>query len=170
MQSQSPYLGEAEEAGHGQNSSLCGEEQRCGHQWKPAVLPQAVGATSPLGFPERAWLQSLGLQDCERRLCFFSLFFFKCFIYLFTYYWRHCEAFEILVPFSSVQFSHSVTSNSLQLHEMQHARLPCPSPTPGACSNSCTSSQWCHPTISSSVIPFASCLQSFPASGSFSMS
>ena len=89
---------------------------------------------------------------------------------MFTYYWRHCEAFEILVPFSSVQFSHSVTSNSLQLHEMQHARLPCPSPTPGACSNSCTSSQWCHPTISSSVIPFASCLQSFPASGSFPMS
>ena len=66
-----------------------------------------------------------------------------------------------------VQFGRSVTSNYLQLHEMQHARLPCPSPTPGACSNSCTSSQWCHPTISSSVIPFASCLQSFPASGSF---
>ena len=70
----------------------------------------------------------------------------------------------------SVQFNHSVVSNSLQPHGLQHARLPCPSPTPGACSNSCSSSQWCHPTISLSVVPFSSCLQSFPASGSFSMS
>ena len=53
---------------------------------------------------------------------------------------------------------------------LQHARLPCPSPNPGACSNSCPSSRWCHPTISSSVVPFSSCLQSFPASGSFPMS
>ena len=58
-------------------------------------------------------------------------------------------------------------SNSLQPHGLLHARLPCPSPTPGACSNSCPSSRWCHPTISSSVVPFSSCLQSFPASGSF---
>ena len=58
-------------------------------------------------------------------------------------------------------------SNSLQSHGLQHARLPCPSPTPGASSNSCPLSRWCHPTISSSVIPFSSCLQSFPASGSF---
>ena len=70
----------------------------------------------------------------------------------------------------SVQFSHSVMSNSFQPHGLQHARLPCPSLTPGACSNSCPSSWWCHPTISSSVIPFSSCLQSFPASGSFPMS
>ena len=68
------------------------------------------------------------------------------------------------------QFSHSVVSDSLRLHGLQHARLPCPSTTPGAYSNSCPSSQWCHPTISSSVIPFSSCLQSFPASGSFQMS
>ena len=67
----------------------------------------------------------------------------------------------------SVQFSHSVVSNSLWPHGLQHARLPCPSPTPRPCSNSCPSSQWCHPTISSSVDPFSSCLQSFPASGSF---
>ena len=66
----------------------------------------------------------------------------------------------------SVQFSHSVVSNSFWLHGLQHARPPCPSPTPGACSNSCLS-QWCHPTISSSVVPFPSCLQSFSASGSF---
>ena len=72
--------------------------------------------------------------------------------------------------FSSVQFSHSVVSDSLRPHESQHARPPCPSPTPRACSNSCPSSQWCHPTISSTVIPFFSCVQSFPASGSFPMS
>ena len=69
--------------------------------------------------------------------------------------------------FSSVQFSFSVVSDSLQPHGLQHARPPCRSPTPGACSNLCPSSQWCHPTVSSSVIPFSFCLQSFPASGSF---
>ena len=66
----------------------------------------------------------------------------------------------------SVQFGHSVISNSLRPHGLQHVRLPCPSPTPGAYSNSCPLSRWCHPTISSSVIPFSSRLQSFPASGS----
>ena len=70
----------------------------------------------------------------------------------------------------SVPFSHSVVSDSLQPYGLQHARLPCPSPTPGACSNSCPSSRWCHPTISSSVFPLSSCLQSFPASGPFLMS
>ena len=70
----------------------------------------------------------------------------------------------------SVQFSLSVVSDSLWPHGLQHARPPCPSPTPGAYSNSCPLSQWCHPTISSSVIPFSSCPQSFPASGSFPMS
>ena len=70
----------------------------------------------------------------------------------------------------SVQFSHSVVSSSLPPHGLQHARLPCPSPTRRACSNSCPMSQWCHPTISSSAVPFSSCLQSFPASGSFQMS
>ena len=72
--------------------------------------------------------------------------------------------------FNSVQFSHSVTSDSLQPHGLQHTRLPCPSPTPRAYSNSCPLSQWCHPTISFSVIPFSSSLQLFPASGSFPMS
>ena len=71
--------------------------------------------------------------------------------------------------FSSVQFSRSVLSDSLWLHELQHARPPCPSPTPGVYSNSCPLSRWCHPTISSSVVLFYSCLQSFPASGSFPM-
>ena len=67
-------------------------------------------------------------------------------------------------------FSHSVLSDYLWPHGLQHARLPCPSPSPGACSNSCLLSQWCHLTISFSVIPFSSCFQSFPASGSFPMS
>ena len=71
---------------------------------------------------------------------------------------------------SSVQFSHSVVSDSLQPHESQHARPPCPSPTPRVYSNSWPQSQWCHPAISSSVIPFSSCPQSLPASGSFPMS
>ena len=70
----------------------------------------------------------------------------------------------------TVQFSRSVVSNSLRPHGLQHARPPCPSPTPGVYSNSCLLSQWCHPTISSSVIPSFSCLQSFPASGSFAVS
>ena len=71
---------------------------------------------------------------------------------------------------SSVQFSRSVMSYSLWPRGVQHARLPCPSSTSGACSNSCPLSWWCHPTISSSVFPSSSCLQSFPASGSFPMS
>ena len=75
------------------------------------------------------------------------------------------------LPFPSrVQFSCSVLSNSLQPHGLQHARPPCPSPTPGVYSNSCPLSWWCHPTISPSVIPCSSCLQSFPESGSFQMS
>ena len=70
----------------------------------------------------------------------------------------------------SVQFCHSVLSDSLQPHELQHARPPCPSPTPRVYPNSCPSSWWCHPAISSSVVPFSSCPQSFPASGSFPIS
>ena len=80
------------------------------------------------------------------------------------------EYFSLLWPPSSVQFSHSVMSNSLWPHESQHARHPYPSPTPRVYSNSCPSSWWCHPAISSSVIPFSSCPQSLPASGSFPMS
>ena len=72
--------------------------------------------------------------------------------------------------YDSVQFSRSVVSDSLWPHELQHARSPCPSPTPEVYSNSCPSSQWCHPAISSSVVPFSSCPQSLQVSGSFSMS
>ena len=86
--------------------------------------------------------------------------------HLFPYqhmFWEHDQ-------FSSVWFSRSVVSNSLTPHESQHTRPPCPSPTPGAHSNSRPSSQWCHPAISSSVVPFSSCPQSLPASVSFPMS
>ena len=76
---------------------------------------------------------------------------------------------KFILPLVSYQFSYSVVSNSLQPHGLQHARPPCPSPTAGACSNSCPLTQWYLPTISSSVIPFSSCLQSFPALGAFPM-
>ena len=79
--------------------------------------------------------------------------------------WEHNIVNQL--SFSSVQFSHSVMSNSLQPHELQHARSPCLSPSPGVHSNSHPSSRWCHPAISSSVIPFSSCPQSLPASESF---
>ena len=80
-----------------------------------------------------------------------------------------CSLEEKLWP-TSLQFSSSVMSDSLWPHGLHHARLPCPSPTPGVYSNTCPLSGWCHPTISSSITPFSSCLQSFPASGSSQMS
>ena len=80
--------------------------------------------------------------------------------------WKKMERSQV----PRVQFSHSVMLNYLWSHGLQHARPPCPSPTPRALSDSCPSRQWCHPTISSSVIPFSSRLQSFPASGSFLVS
>ena len=78
--------------------------------------------------------------------------------------------FVALHVFSSAQFSSVAQSDSLRPHESQHARPPCPSPTPGVHSNSCPSSWWCHPSISSYVIPFSSCPQALPVSGSFPMS
>ena len=81
-----------------------------------------------------------------------------------------CISFPNNNTFSSVRFSRSVMSDSLQPHESRHTRPSCPSPTLGVYPNSCPLSRWSHPTISSSVVPFSSCLQSFPASGSFLMS
>ena len=83
---------------------------------------------------------------------------------------KNCESLystPVICIISSVQFSLSVVYSSLRPHGLQHARLPCPSPTPGACSNSCPLNWWCHPTMSPSVIPFSSCLQSFQHQGLF---
>ena len=94
----------------------------------------------------------------------------------FLFHTEHSQWFVMVqivgsvIKFSSVQLSHSVVSNSLRPHGLQHARPPCPSPTPEVYSNSCPLSRWCHPTISSSVVPFFSHLQSFPAPGSFLVS
>ena len=97
-------------------------------------------------------------------------------IYLSLIFMAKCIIIKILykerksAETSSVQFSCSIVSDSLWPHGLQHARPPCPSPTPRVHPNPCPSSRWCHPTISSSVVPVSSCPQSFPASGSFQMS
>ena len=109
----------------------------------------------------------LRLQHFCVSLLFISSFLFpkppssfdpKCILSTFLLYYTHVQP---------VQFSGSVMADSLQPHGLQYARLPCPSPTAGAFSNSCPLSWWCHPIISSSVVPFFFCLQSFPAPGSF---
>ena len=121
-----------------------------------SVLPINSQSSFPLGLngflAVQGTLKSL-LQHHSQRHQFFSTAFFYC-----------------LVVTSIHQFSCSIVSNSLRSHGLQHARPPCPSPTLWVYSNSCPLSQWCHPTISSSTIPFSSCLQSFPASGSLPMS
>ena len=93
-------------------------------------------------------------------------------IWVITEYWvefpvQYRSLLVICFMYSSVQFSRSVVSDSLWPHESQHARSPCPSPTPGVYSDSCPSSWWCNPAVSSSVFPFSSCPQSLPASGTF---
>ena len=99
-----------------------------------------------------------------------GLFLYLCvsenlIILKYKFFWESSDWNVVIVVVQS-----SVMSDSLWLHGLQHTKLPCPSPSPWACSNSCPLSQWCHPTISSSAIPFPSCLQSFLASGSFLMS
>ena len=96
----------------------------------------------------------------------FTVEFIRNFIEIFIVWFIFLQWILLL----SVQFSHSVMSDSFRTHGLQHTSPPCPSPTPGAYSNPCPLSSWCHPTISPSVIPFSSCLQSFPGSGSFQMS
>ena len=114
-------------------------------------MSQNVGANSQ-------WAKYSTVVNCwnlkRRKLPYMSLFF----------------AMGVIFLFSSVQFSCLVRSNSLQPHETQHARPPCPSPTPRVYPNPCPLSRWCHPTILSSVVPFSSCPQSFPASGCFPVS
>ena len=109
----------------------------------------------PTGFPKHYY------RNLQKAKLVFSSVKKPCFLCVHNY---------VVWMFSSVQFGHSVVPYSLWPHELQHARLPCPSPTPRVYPNSCPLSQWCHPTISSSVVPFSSCLQSFPSSGSFQMS
>ena len=120
--------------------------------------------------PDHRWLvQSVFLA-------LFPLFIYSTRLEFFPWYcsfnklFLNCLVVVLLVPGLPVQFSCSAMSNSLWVHGLQHARLPCPSLTPGAYSNSCPLCWWCHPTISPSIVPFSSCLQSFPASGSFPMS
>ena len=112
------------------------------------------------------WIQC-GSWLCSFMSCMSWIKSFKFSDFQFLHLWRE-KGWNNW--FGIVLFSRSVVSDSLRPHWLQHARLPCPSPTPGAYSNSCPSSQWCHPTISSSVIPFSSCLQSFPATRSFPVS
>ena len=90
----------------------------------------------------------------------------------FFFFFSHLDYFYFFFSsdyYASVQFSHSVVSNSLRPHELQHARIPCTSPAPRACPNSYSLGWQCHPTISTSAVPFSSCLLSFPALGSFPM-
>ena len=117
------------------------------------VMPQKSRSTKDFWQTARSWGKN------STNFCFSSQKGLVLFPLLFTG-----------LAMGSVQFSCSVMSNSLRPHGLQHIRLPCPSPTPGACANSCPLSWWCHQTISSSVVPFCSCLQFFPASGSFPMS
>ena len=102
------------------------------------------------------------VSQIKRPHMFFVFFFFST-------KWKYSQTW-LLFKFVPSKFSHSVMSDSLQPHGLQHANLPCPIPTPRACPNSRPLSWWCHPTISSSVVTFSSCLQSFPASGAFPMS
>ena len=113
---------------------------------------------------QRAWVWSLAREPGSQELSSHMLWLRVCMLQV------KIQHAPIKTRFSSVQFSCSIMSDSLWPHELQHTRLPCPSPTHGAYSNSCPSSWWCHPTISSSLVPFSFCLQSFPASGSFQMS
>ena len=119
-------------------------------------------------------ISSRNLNLLQRRMCSHSLIKVLCKSFLiihilFTYSLLPHSVWSCLSG-DTVQFSRAVVANSLWPHELQHARPPCPSPTPGVHLNSCPSSQWCHPAISSSVIPFSSCPQSLLASESFPMS
>ena len=108
----------------------------------------------------------IGFANFPSPLPLMLYFFLPCFYFYSELKITTCHT----VSFSSGQFHRSVVSDYLQPHGLQHARLPTLSPSSAACSKSCPSSGWYHPTISSSVVPFSSCLQSFPASGSFPMS
>ena len=134
----------------------------------PKWIPKWIGTQSKIKDTSAQWIMQNSIN------CFWikpklhsHMWFWESLIYtsIHDYLLSHWD-----YQSTSIQFSHSVMSNSFLSHGLQHARFPCPSPIPGAYSNSCPSSRWCHPTISSSIVPFSFCLQSFPASGSFPMS
>ena len=125
--------------------------QRVGHDWVTFTSLHFFGIEGKTDL----------LQSCGHCWVFQICWHIEC---------RTFTASSFRIWNSSVQFSHSVMSNSLWPHEPHYTRPPCPSPTPRVHSDSCPLSWWCHPTTSSSVIPFSSCPQSFPASGSFQMS
>ena len=146
--------------------------EKCG-EWMgaQALRPRYLGSAPPEPLTSCKTSSTLftlcvsQLANCKTRIMIMS------FTGLLWEWNERIHAYHLLqCPRHFLKFSHSVVSNSLWTHGLQHTSLPCPSPTPGACSNSCPLSQWCHPTISSSVIPFSSSLQSFPASGSFPIS
>ena len=136
--------------------------------FQPHVLFTAHQSPLSMGFPKQEYWSGLPFPPPEDLPNPEIKPEISCINRWILYHWATWEALWFCI--SSVQFCRSVVYNSLQPHGLQHARLPCPSPTPGAYSNSCPLSQWCHPTISSSVIPFSSHLQSFPESGSFPVS
>ena len=132
-------------------------------EYRDGAQSQARAPRNPLFWPKG---QQFGSIDTSHRLCASGWFpqhlVFVAFVQLSSCF--------LGLGFSSVQFSCSVVSDSLRPHESQHTRPPCPSPSPGVHSNSPPSSRWCHPAVSSSVLPFSSCPQSLPASESFPMS
>ena len=143
--------------------------QRVGHDWVPntypSCLPVSLSSRISTGLPQ--WWAQFLLPSSQHPLVVLLLQALARACLLPS----HCSVTSDCIALScTLLFSRSVMSHSLQPHGLQHARLPSSSPSPGACSNSCPLSQWCHPTISASVIAFSSSPQSFPASGSFPMS
>ena len=145
---------------------------RPGHTFLSSVRPAPWWVPLTLCFLSSA--SSQGSGSCSSfRVLSWTLSWFTYIRWLFNVYIFLYHSFILLwnnFVSISFQFSRSVMSNSLRPHGLWHTRPPCPSWTPRVCSNSCPLNQWCHPAISSSVVPFSSCPQSFPASGSFQMS
>ena len=144
-------------------SNSCPSSQWCHPTVSSSVIPffSFLQSFLALGyFPVSQFFASGGQLEIQLRHHSFQWIFRTDFLKNWLVWFLH-------LPFSSVQFSRSVVSDSLRPHELQHTRPPCPSPTPGVHPNSCSLSRWCHPAISSSVVPFSSCPQSLPASGSF---
>ena len=136
--------------------------------WGAVPVPYRVTSPGNVLFLLIQRLWSLDELDEQRQILPFVVLLFSA-LFRSTFQMHYSTVLNTL-QVSSVQFSRSVVSDSQRPHEPQHARPPCPSPTLGVHSNSCPYSQWCHPAISSSIIPFSFCPQSLPASGSFPMS